>query len=285
MPPSKSRTKKRSSKKPSKASKSKKAVANSLTPNQKKEVKILIEPEIETKYNAALIVKNVQVQPLIASTTAGIGAGSLQPLLMPIVQGLQNNQRIGLRIHPTHCRVTGRIWIAQSTEAVLPTTDVTVKVWFLSSKRVKAYDQGGSLQSGALLDNGDQTVTDWSSATPYDPFYYDYKRIATDEFTTHSVKHYRLMKNQGTTNGDAGPGQSPNIASPSTPMIKFTETVKLPHSLQYENSSLFTSNQPTNAYPLIGMVAYNTDGSVWKQVTGSNNILCDIHTELFYKDA
>lgn len=262
-----------------------KAAAKSLTPLQKKEVKILTAPQVETKYNAALIVKNVAVLPLLTSQTTGIAAGGLQPLLMPITQGIQNNQRIGLRIHPTHCKVTGRIWLAQTTEGSYPTSDVIVKVWFLSSKRVKAYDQSSSLPANALLDVGDQTTTDWSSATPYDPFYYDYKRIATDEFTTHSVNHYRLMKNQGGTNGDLGPGQSPNIATPSTPMVKFSQVISLPASLQYENAALFSSNQPTNAYPLIAMVAYNTDGSVWKQAAGANSVFCDIHTELFYKDA
>lgn len=278
MPPRKTRrnTKRKSTRK---------AAAKSLTPLQKKEVKILTAPQVETKYIASLIVKNVSVQPLLSSVITGVVGGGLQPLLMPITQGIQNNQRVGLRIHPTHCKVTGRIWLAQSQEAQFPTSDVTVKVWFLSSKRVKAYDQRASLPASALLDNGDQTTVDWASATPYDQFYSDYLRIATDEFTTHSVNHYRLMKNQGATNADLGAGQSPNISQPSTTMIKFTQVIALPTSLQFENSGVFTSNQPTNAMPLMGIVAYNTDGSVYRPVDSANSVVCDVFTELFYKDA
>lgn len=226
----------------------------------------IVNKKEETKYVA------FQPQPPATGVIATITTpANLVQYLPPVVQGIQSNQRIGTKISNVKGRVDFQFFVIGAPGVQFPTEDMIIRIYKLSAKAVKSYSQMAGLTAATLLDNGNQTTTDWSAAGQ--AIYYSQLPLSHEDFTG-SFHEIRLRKNQGQPTNDLGPGQAPNTYG--YPSKKYSFTWKHKGNLLYDDTGV---NTPTNYAPLYAVVGYNPDNTPFSG-------LCQYTTRshMWYKD-
>lgn len=226
----------------------------------------IVNKKEETKYVAS--------EPVLPATgiisTITLPAG-LVPYIPPVVQGVASNQRIGQKISNVHGRVDFQFYLIPNVGAKYPTEDIMIKLFKLTSKAVKSYQQISAIQAGTLLDIGSQASTDWTN--PAFAISYSQMPISREDFSgsTHTI---RMRKNQGTPSGDLGSSQSPNTYGYGAKSYSFTWKHK--GNLLYDDTGI---NNPTNYAPIYAVVAYNPDNTLYD---GLCQYTCRSH--MWFKD-
>lgn len=96
-----------------------------------------------------------------------ISNADIYPLLPPVAQGTDYNQRIGHKIRPKYLEYRVRVALNESADL---TTPYHIDLWCLTSKRIKSYNVPGGLGGGAidmnqLLDGGAGTNAAFDATT------------------------------------------------------------------------------------------------------------------------
>lgn len=196
---------------------------------------------------------------------------NLVPAIPVLIQGIQSNQRIGQKITNVFCKVDFQFYLIPAAGAQYPTQDVWVKIFKLNSKEAKSYAQVASLTGGTLLDQGDQTTTDWS--VPANAGSYQFMPLSKENFKG-AVKTINLTKNQGQANADLNTTNQPNTYGKVASIYSYT----FKHSsLVYDDTG---TNYPTNFAPVFAICAMNTDQTPYQ---GLVDYQCRLH--MWYKDS
>ena len=223
-----------------------KAVTATPTPAFRKKVQAVLAKEGETKYAANDL-------GVVGVTSTLLVPTGLIPMIPKISQGVPSDQKVGQIISHAHGRVDFQFFLISNGAGAYPTQDVWVKIFKLTSKQAKSYGQVALLPGATLLDNGNQTTTDWS--VPASAPSYNQMPLSKEDFAG-SSKLIRLTKNQGTPNGDLTPGQAPNTFG--HPAALYSMTWKHKGKLMYDDTG---SLNPTNYAPVFAIVAFNTDNT------------------------
>lgn len=213
-----------------------------------KKVMAVVTKKEETKYAATAL-------PITGVTDSLLVPTGLIPCLPKLAQGPQSNQRVGQKISMAHGKVDFSFFLIPSG-VNYPTQDVYVKIFLLRSKQAKSYGQVALLPGATLLDGGNQTSNDWAItvATAIELNQYP---LSHEDFAGH-IKTIRLIKNQGVPNNDLNPGTAPNTFGHIS--ANYSYRWKHKGSLLYDDTG---SNNPTNFAPVFGVVAYNSDNTLF----------------------
>lgn len=247
-----------------------KKVRNSLSKNQKKEVKILIAAPAERKYIGQTAVNGTSVPNTLITPLAW---GSCVPKMD---QGPSPIQRIGNTVR----NIVGRTQFSFAIDgAAVNSQNFYVRLFLVQSKKIKSYSLIPSLPTNELLDAGNNNTIDWNPALNT-PAEMSMMPISNEHYTGKYVT-FRLNKNVGLPIQDATAGNSPNNGSLSS----VTYTYKWKHSVfKYDD---FTGGGsaplPTNYAPLFAYVAYTLDGT---NIYGSSTVpvLATVRCEMSYTD-
>jgi len=246
------------------------AVAHSLTPNQKKEVKILITKPVERKYvvsdrfgpsTSTGAGTNVPIPSSLTSvgwdSTSYIPAmGYLYNPIPDLSQGVQTNQRIGNRISRCVIRSHFEFYL---DNLFLSTRNVVVRLFQLTSKQAKSFYLAQKLKPNTLLDTGDQVATDWlPQSTGFTPSQLAFMPLQGENW---GGRHYDflLSKNQGIQNDDLTTSTTqPNLSAGR----RHVKTLVWSHkaALKYDDEGGANQIQPTNYCPLWGVLCWYADG-------------------------
>jgi hypothetical protein len=256
------------------------AVAHSLTQNQKKEVKKLILPKIETKYVSDPVVNSVNLSdvPLTIDT-----ASDFNNVIPGVAQGNGQNQRSGNKI--SNCRINCH-WTVMLNSQQANTQDMTVKIFLLESKRIKSELIFATIpppDPGRLLNRGDGTFGDWNAiGTSFViPLDYDKQPVNSDDWIVKKVFKRRLLKNDGKTQYEAA-GVVPNLSThPTSYDIRCSVNYPV---LTYDNAKTPSgSYAATNKALVYYIVAFNSQGTAIPP-EGNFNPLYTFRSDMHYKD-
>lgn len=180
-------------------------------------VKQVLDRHSEDKFKGG-IVENSNAH------NAFISAGDIYPVLPPISQGTDYNQRVGNAVRVK--RLEYRVRVALNESANL-TTPYHVDVWVLTAKRVKSYNipggLGASIPINALLDGGAGTYSyDGSTMSALQPVNKDY-------FSVLGHRRFKLT----TTTVENHKGQT---------FVDLIFRVKCPKTLKYETGFTYPEN-------------------------------------------
>lgn len=224
----------------------------------------------ETKYCANTILDN---QP-ISNTLVSGGVGSQWQWILPkMYQGPGSFQRDGARISAQRLLVNVQLDFDPQFQVNF---DGWVKLFFVTSKRVKSYDQADGITAGSLLDLGNGTTSDWETATPSISAV---QPVSNENFSVVKTKIIRMSKNVGQTTGSATNTYSTNLGHSSS-LHSFK--IKVPHNLIYPDGVPLTSAvYPSNHAIFMGLVYWSSDSTQFE----GNVIRATVHSHLYYKDA
>ena len=269
-----------------------KAVAHSLTKNQKLEVKKLALGKIETKYCSDI---NINLKNQIIANN--IPLTNFYACIPAIGQGDGQNQRSGNVVSDAVVRVQLEFWLRNLSTF---TNLWRVKIFVLESKRIKAvsnmYDATGVQlgNTGPLLNNGDGNMVNWLTSTlGEDNQQYDKMPVNTDDYTVLHTKSFDLTKNVGSSNGGLSligslPGdpvqviaQNPNLGK-STKKVNFKIKIK---KLLYDNTTINTIGgaYPTNHNIFLFIVAWDPTYTITPSPTNSTPLF-SVRNDIYFKD-
>lgn len=184
--------------------------------------------------------------------TSGITSTSEVYALIPkITQGTDDMNRIGQIIQPVSLNT--RVNLALYTQH---SQCVYVDVYFCHSKTVKSANNTSSVVVSKLLNAGDGTNVgyDGTSFTAMLP-------INKSEFTLIAHKRIKLEKVGGNPNYELDPSLGTSSISPSRYCASFSQKIKLPQRLIYEQAS---SQYPSNTFPfmMVGFCGADAMGGI-----------------------
>jgi len=233
-------------------------------PSFAQKVMAVVHKNEETKYVASVVALNEPADTLAVPT-------DLRMCLPKVAQGVGSNQRIGQKIDNAHGKVQLTFILnPDAGSAATISQDVIVRVYTLTSKQAKSAGQVALLPGNTLLDNGDQTTTDWNTAA--NALGYAQQPLSKEDFSG-KFREVRLTKNFGKAN-------SGTASDPTLTYGKIFGRVSLPwkhkSNLLYDDQG---TNYPTNYAPIYAYVAYNSDGSLFK---GQVQVVTRLH--MWFKD-
>ncbi len=233
--------------------------------------KVLIR-KAETKYVANQPYVDT---PVTGTLTAPTG---FLPCLPMLGSGSESYQRNGSRISNVRGRTIFTFWLDNTTQSA-NCDNISVKIFTVESKQIKAAAQLPYLPPNKLLDNGDGTTTDWSNPTAGFPLQYDQLPISNENYRG-KTKTLRLVKNTGGPNAIGG-----NVVSPNTYgriMVKYVYHWRRKSNLVYDGlAPSVVAGFPTNWCPLFGVVAYLNDSSA---KLADNTVYMNVRNEMYFKD-
>lgn len=256
------------------------AVAHSLTQNQKKEVKKLILPKIETKYVSDPKVNSVTLSNIAYEINTITDFNNVIP---GVAQGNGQNNRSGNKI--SNCRINCH-WTVMLNSQQGNSQDMTVKIFLLESKRIKSeliFTSIPPVDPGRLLNRGDGSFGDWNGITTdfVKALDYDKQPINSDDWIVKKVFKRRLLKNDGKTQYEAG-GVVPNLSTHPT-AYDIRCSVSYPVLTYDNNQTPNGSFAATNKALVYYIVAYNAQGTA---LPPENNLnpLYTFRSDMYYKD-
>lgn len=228
-------------------------------------IKQVLDRQAETKYAATQIVDDFIVPYTLGPATSWF------PCTAQVLQGSQSNQRVGERIKPVRAKI-------DFTFAYDPTSavshDYRVKLFVLRPKTYNSFaPMVASGFSGLLLDNGDQTSSDWD---PLNQHVSDSKPVDNESFNPIMIKRFKLIKNATTVEGSAA---TPNTSRSS--VVRYSMNLYGKALKQHLTYSGAVAPYPTNYNPIFGIVAYAADGSAPQLVCP---IKASVRLHLWFKD-
>lgn len=231
-------------------------------------IKQVLDRQSETKYAATQIVNDFTVPYTVGPATTWF------PCTAQVLQGTQSNQRVGERIKPVKIKV-------DFTFAYDPTSavshDYRVKLFVLRPKTYNSFaPMVASGFTGLLLDNGDQTSSDWD---PLNQHISDSKPVDNEYFNPILIKRFKLIKNPSTVEGTIPGTNDPNTSRSS--VVRYSMNLygkALKRHLTYTGT---IAPYPTNYNPIFGMVAYAADGSAPQLVCP---VKASVRLHMWFKD-
>lgn len=247
---------------------------SALTAVQKKEVKQLIKAPVETKYAGFYYFGSAPVLSAVNTPT------DCRPFLAPVLQGPQDNQRIGDDISPVRAVGYWNYWF--NSDLTTSSVDCMVHLLVLMSKVSAGVQTFPSLSSNTLLQTG--------AGTYYDPDGPDQVQMATSinkspvntkNWLVIARRSFRMTKNLGQQNAEATiPASNGQTSSSSKQItISFTKGIK---KLSYLNP---IDTQPSSHYPVFITWATTVDGRALPTGGGGPVLRVGYKADLFYKDA
>ena len=252
------------------------AVAKSLTKNQKAEVKkIVLGPKSLEKYCGVNLCVQQGLSPSFASNVVlnnAFAPTNWTTMLPDLGQGAQGNERIGDRIDNIRGHVDLQFNLGITDQNA---SDVMVAIFECKSRSAKSVDALDGLHAGTLLDNGADGTNDWN-ASVFQPNLLNQRILSRDDWT--GKKHViRLVKNNGLTNASNATAQF----VPNTLAGVVTRRIKFSHKATVRYDATPGSKQPTNYLPLFACVWWYADGS---PTTSSPVVYLTATTHMFFKD-
>jgi len=247
-----------------------------LSKVQKKEVKALIKPLIETKYTGSYTAVNAPVTMYVATPTNCLA-------FLPIcVQGITDFNRIGDDIKPV--KATGHWNFYFDSDATNSSVDVMVHLLVLVSKVSPGYQTFSSLPINQFLRVGNGTYTDPTAGDPA-TMNANINNLPVNSQSWHVLarRTFRMCKNWGQQNADGGIEATNGQTGPSSKRVSITLSKKLKSKLQYLNAA---DVQPSNFYPTYLVWATCPDGRTIPTGEGGGSVLrYGYRAEMYYKDA
>lgn len=217
-------------------------------------VKQVMDRNVEDKFKGG-IVENSNAHG------CNITAGDIYPVLPPISQGTDYNERVGNKIRPK--RLEYRLRVALNESANL-TTPYHVDIWVLTAKRCKSYNLPGGLGANipitALLDGGNGVPYSYDGSTMHALL-----PLNKEYFTSLGHRRFKLT----TTTVENHKGQS---------FMDIVMRVKCPKSLIYDGLSY-----PENFAPFT-VCGWSRDDGVTPDPT-SLHVTVTGWSILYYEDA
>jgi len=245
-----------------------KAIAKSLTPNQKAEVKKLVKGVAETKMAAWYGGANIDISGAQGLFSQAQAYGMTQVIdsnqtdllrVIPIVaQGLNDNNRVGQRITPVSLKIHCNVSILVNNQNLGLAQNLFAVAYLLQHVSLKSYQalrEGNNFSQ--LLDVGDGTTVNfngkWSNLSqPVSKQYY--KLLG---------KKVIALRSSGFYTGVGGTSMN-NNSHQFTHNFTWDATKHLPKTLMYpENQSGPNTwlNDPTNSSLFWCVAYYNMDDS------------------------
>jgi len=260
-----------------------KQARKSLTENQKKEVIKLVHGAGETKYVVSDTIGQKVNDPVGTQINLPLSLNNPVPFLK---QGVQNHQRVGTKV----TNVRGRTHFSFSlAHEVVSSANWGVKIFMLTSKQAKSYNvltaittaPASNFTTGTLLDVGNQTTTDWVSAT-YNVVQMSMMPLSHEDWRG-KTKTIKLSKNSGAMNNDAStPPPSPNSGHFAT-NYQFTWNWK--HKTLLYDDATAGADLPTNFAPAYVLVAFPYDGyDINVGPILNSPVRVNVRNEMYYKD-
>jgi hypothetical protein len=196
-----------------KKAKKAKAVANSLTPLQKQEVKKLTTVQSELKYvGGSLTNFNLPVWQMAETPITTGNRNQFISLITPTIQGAGVNTRLGNKIYPVKCRSTFVFYMKEPQSVGVysdPPQDYFLNICIVKSKSVQNPALIANIPPGKFLLDGAGGTQDPLDITTGPPQNYqkmlqviDHLPINRNEYTVLRQKRVRMGKNNGSVNGD-----------------------------------------------------------------------------------
>lgn len=229
-------------------------------------IKSVVEHKVLEKKMVSRVVSNgLSFSPAINTT------GEIKMIIPQVSQGLSDVSRIGDKITPTSLRVAVRACFSSAMEDA---RDLTVHVYFLTSKQVKTEGNIGDIPITQMLKSGTGVDTwfngSWQNAT---------YGLEPSNFTLLHHKKFRLSKGHGLPNSSV---LADDILAPSKQMHEFTVSIPTPKHLLYGET--FSTTQATNYAPFM-VVGYVYNDSTDASVTVSSDVVINAMSYLTYVDA
>ena len=302
-----------------KAKSSKKRVAKISRP-MKKAITRIIHGDQETKYVATpaqclssrppgpvpgnVSLLNVYLDNRIIAGGVQNNAISCLPTLL---QGTEQNQRVGISVLPIRHKTTVQLWMNHDymrqlagTYSASCSVDWTVKLFLVTAKSVKKATEFQNVAGtvNTLLMRGDGTEQDWAAFANQGDLIQSNYSVFKDNWNVHAIKYVRLTKGTGLQAGEsgntigAGNGViSATNAETATGLKTVTFSYKLP-KLHYTESAGAGDVYPNNVAPTLFMVVYQTQGqnaaspqSPFPDATAQYPIGFNVWNEMYFKDA
>lgn len=278
-----------------------KAGAAKLSKPVKRAITKLVKGQEETKYIANQLMVNQSLDAAIH--TPGT---DMVPLVPKIVEGDQENQRVGRQVRPVRCRVDISATFPQTnpgqTAPVFQTSanEIYVVLFILRSKRRHNWtDFAASNDWQRLLDDGNGSAAPFglNSAPAYGGFWFTNTSllqypINTSEFTVMKRKVVKLVRNQGLML-ENNPTSAPNM---SQSCWTGSFTYKLP-TLKYDDGTdpvrPVAEPYPTNSCVFLAagycfannLSGFNTDPEGNPASAIDNSLSLTVRNHVWYKDA
>lgn len=229
--------------------------------------------ELETKYCASDVATNAAVAATVVTPA------NFVPITTQIVQGTNDNQRIGDSIKPIVCKAHFTFYFNTDTTN---NQDLLVNFWVVRSKAAKAPQQVVSLSGGNFLKLGNGTNVDPNNPSqPQMLTCVSQYPLNKDAYTVLMHQNFRMRKGYGAS---AGTSVGTYIAPTGTLASEDLRTITYSWSpaTHHFDATLPAAyrDYPTNDLPLVLIWATNADGS-----GGTHNLVYGLRTEVFYKDA
>lgn len=227
-------------------------------------VKRLLKRNAETKYASSYVEANVL-------HNSAIGSGDITRLVPSIVQGTNDNQRVGDSIKPLSLTVKG---IVSMNSNYCDTNQVLlVRVLMLSAKNAKSWSlisaTSASIASGLLAPNfegGPLTQAFTGNTIEL------YQPVDTDMYNVHYDKVFRIAPSSASLE-DAGKEENP------ASFFRIWKKIKCPATLKYDDGQA----QPNNFAPFFCLGYAYADGQGADVV--NTKIISNVISTLTYKDA
>lgn len=243
-----------------------------------KGLKLQIDRIIAGKQETKLVINapfnrqtSTDLEDFTAFTSAITSTNEVYCLVPQVVQGIDDQQRIGNTIQPIS--LTTKVNLSLLGTA---SQNVWVDVYFLKSKNIKDEAFNGSIQTGLLLNNGlgGNVNYDGTSYTAMLP-------VNKTEFSVIAHKHIKLESAFGDPNS-ALSGAGSNVSTNTYKYTaSFSQKIPVPTRYTYEASTKLT---PTNDFPfmMLGFYGSDTNGNL-APITA--RVYCQAQSHLYFKDA
>lgn len=240
----------------------------------REQVNRIVEGKQETKFVLDApwnFDSNISLETFTGFTSGITSTAEVYALIPKIQQGTDDHNRIGQQIQPVS--LTTKVNLALYTQH---SQNVYVDVFFCHSRTVKSANNTSSVVVSKLLNAGDGTNVgyDGTSFTSMLP-------INKTEFTVIARRRIKLEKVGGNPNYELDTSLGTSSISPSRYCASFSQKIKLPNRLVYEQSS---SQAPSNVFPfmMIGFCGADAMGGI---APISARVQAQAQSHLYYKDA
>jgi len=240
----------------------------------KEQISRIVEGKQETKFVLDApwnFDSNISLETWTGFTSGITSTAEVYALIPKVQQGTDDHNRIGQQIQPVS--LTTKVNLALYTQH---SQNVYVDVFFCHSKTVKSANNTSSVVVSKLLNAGDGTNVgyDGTSFTSTLP-------INKTEFSIIARKRIKLEKVGGNPNYEIDTSLGTSSISPSRYCASFSQKIKLPQRLVFEQAS---SQYPSNTFPfmMLGFVGADAMGGI---APISARVQCQAQSHFYYKDA
>lgn len=264
-----------------KSSKSKSNKSNrsskQLSKDQKSQVEKIVKKNEETKiapfevFNQNLIVSSgLNAASGLGLTTTGLG-GFPATIIPPIIQGLNNSDRIGNKISPQKFVVKYMIRAQDTTGNTAGTNPFRGKPFLV---RMILYNQRYAIDDANNNNIIDKGATNGNIGSSPNDWLEPYNR---EDFKIYYSKTFKMvaLSDTGTT-----PPTVENVPNGFKYLVAGRIYLKTPKALKYGS---YSTSLPSNFAPKLAFCVCNADGSV----VGASQYraMVNVETQLYYTDA